>query len=125
MKSTVNTTMNTIVRRVALPMIVSFGIVLVHAPTAEAHKTNYRPLVTSDYYHARDRAYGMPHWVRKDRDFKRWFLHSRYRYARWQNWPMLYDRYAYERRTYRPRHRHHQAGRKYREHGVTPRRQRH
>jgi hypothetical protein len=117
--------MNYLLKRVALPMIVSFGILLVYAPTAEAHKINYRPLVTNDYYYARDRAYAMPHWVRKDRDFRRWFLHSRYRYARRQNWSMLYDLYTYERRTYRHRHRYHQVNGKYREHVVTPRRHKH
>ena len=120
-----NTTTNYLIKRVTLPIIIGLGLLVACAPAAEAHKVNYRPLVSHDIYYAYERAYVMPRWVRKDRGFRQWFLHSRYRYARWHNWHRLYDLYMYDRQMYRYSHRYHRGVKKYRGHVVPPRRHKH
>jgi len=99
-----NNVTDDLMKRVTLPIIVGLGILLAYAPAAQAHKADYRPRVTYDYYFAYDRSYSVPRWVRKDRGFRQWFLHSRYSHAghaRRQNWHRLYDLYLYDRQMHR------------------------
>lgn len=109
-----NTITNHMMKRATLAIIISLGFLVIYAPPADAHKVEHRTRVTHDIYYAYDRAYAMPRWVRKDRGFRRWFLHSRYRSARWQDWHRLYDLYSYERQMHRHSHRYHRRGKKYR-----------
>ncbi len=117
--------MNDFMKRVALPIIIGLGFLVAYAPAAQAHKINYRPVVTHDFHYAYDRAYAMPRWVRKDRRFRQWFLHSRYRIARRQNWHRLYDLYLYDRQMYRHSHSYYRSGKKYRGYVAAPRRHTH
>ena len=121
--------MNTVtyhsMKRLTLPIIFGLGILVAFAPTAEAHKIDHRPRVTHDVFFAYDRGYAVPRWVRKDRGFRQWFMHSRYRYAHRQNWHRLYDLYLYDRRGHRHSHSYHRSGKKYRNHVAPPRRRSH
>ena len=119
---------NDLMRRITLPIIIGVGFMLAYAPAAQAHKIDHRPRVTHDFYFAYDRGYAVPSWVRKDRGFRQWFMHSRYRYARRQNWHRLYDLYLYDRQMYRHSRsydRRGKSGKKYRDYNAPPHRHRH
>ncbi len=120
-----NTATYHFMKRLTLPILFGLGILMAGAPAAEAHKIDHRPRVTHDVYFAYDRGYVVPRWVRKDRGFRQWFLHSRYRYARRQNWHRLYDLYLYDRQMYRHSHSYYRSGKKYRDYVAPPRRHRH
>ena len=120
-----NIAMNDLMKRVTLPIMIGLGFLVVNAPAAEAHKIDNRSRVTQGFYFDYDRGYAVPRWVRKDREFRQWFLHSRYRYARRQNWHGLYDLYLYDRKKYRRAHSYYRSGKKYRNHDAPPRRNRH
>lgn len=81
------------------------------AQPAEAHKVDFRPPVTYHYYYQHGSPYVFPRWLRKDRDFQRWYRRSDYRYIRGASWQRLYDMYRYEtsHRRLRHRHRHYQG----------------
>ncbi len=113
-----NTTTNHLMTRTTLAIIIGLGFLVSHAPPADAHEGERWTRVTHDYYTAYDRATAMPRWVRKDRGFRRWYLHSRYRSARRQDWHRLYDLYSYERQMYRHSHRYHRRGKKYRSYAA-------
>ena len=115
-------------QRLTLPVIFGLGLLVAFAPTAEAHKIDHRPRVTHDVYFAYDRGYAVPRWVRKDRGFRQWFMHSRYRYARnarRQNWHRLYDLYLYDRQMHRRSHSYYRSGKKYRDYAAPLRRRAH
>ena len=118
-----NTVTNHFMQRLTLPILFSLGILLIFAPKAEAHKIDHRPRVAHDVYFAYHRGYAVPRWVRKDRGFRQWFTHSRYRYARRQNWNRLYDLYLYDRQMHRRSHSYYRSGKNHRNY-VAPRRRR-
>jgi hypothetical protein len=120
-----NNVTDDLMKRVTLPIIVGLGILLAYAPAAQAHKADYRPRVTHDYYFAYDRSVAVPRWVRKDRGFRQWFLHSRYRYARRQNWHRLYDLYSYDRQMHRHSRSYYRSGTRYHDYRTPPRRHKH
>jgi hypothetical protein len=120
-----NTVTHNFMKRLTLPIIFGLGMLVAVAPTAEAHEIDHRPRVTHEVYFAYDRDYAVPRWVRKDRDFRQWFLHSRYRYARRQNWHRLYDLYLYDRQKHRHSHSHYRSGKKYRDYVAPSRRRTH
>ncbi len=121
--------MNTITyhfrKHLTLPIIFGLGILLAFASTAEAHKIDHRPRVSHDVYFTHDSGYAAPRWVRKDRGFRQWFMHSRYRYARRQNWRRLYDLYLYDSQKHRHSHSYYRSGKKYRYTVAPPRRHTH
>ena len=112
-------------QRLTLPVILGMGILVAFAPMAEAHKIDHRPRVTHDVYFAHDSGYAVPRWVRKDRGFRQWFMHSRYRHARRQNWHRLYDLYLYDRQKHRHSHSYYRRGKKYRDYVAPSRRRTH
>ena len=128
-----NNVTDDLMKRVTLPIIVGLGILLAYAPAAQAHKPDYRPRVTHDYYFAYDRSVAVPRWVRKDRGFRQWFLHSRYSHAghaRRQNWHRLYDLYLYDKQKHRHSRSYYRSGTRYRDYRdyrapAPPRRHKH
>jgi len=75
------------------------------SPAASAHETGYLPYVANDYYHAGPPQRAYPRWLRRDRDFHRWYLRSRYRDAHELSWHRLYTLYRHDLRYNRhPRH---------------------
>ena len=79
--------------------LIAGGLMLMHSPEAAAHKE------VRNTYHAPAHSYvdhrridHMPRWLRKDRDFRRWYRHSPLKRDRRLAWFQLYDIYRWERR---------------------------
>lgn len=92
-----NATMSHTLRRAIL--LPAFAICLAFAalPDARAHSIEIRTgLVEMHYGYAR--ASFFPAWLRRNRDFHRWYWHSHYRYRQHLDWHRLYHIYLYDRR---------------------------
>lgn len=77
----------------------SFGICLsfVSAADASAHDVEYRPHIAYDnYVYGRSRS--IPGWLKRNREFRHWYMHSRYRFMHYVTWHRVYDRYRFEQR---------------------------
>ncbi len=109
-----NSKANHWMKRTVWSLILGMGLMLANVPDALAHKAEYRPYIVYDHY-----AYGgsrhFPRWLRKDREFQRWYLYGHYRVNRHLSGHRLYDIYKYERR-YRLKNRRFR-GKVYRGHG--------
>ena len=122
-----NANMSHIMKRTIFSLLFGAGLVLLSAADASAHEVEYRPYYVQ-HHHAYARTQFFPAWLERNREFQRWYMHSRYRFKRHIGWPRLYDIYRFERR-----HRWH--GRAiydkvyrdpgYRPHYLTPKRHRH
>ena len=92
-----NSKTNHLMKRLAWSLIFGMGLMLLNVPDASAHKTEYRPHIVYDHYaYAGSRPF--PRWLRKDREFQRWYLYSHYRMNRHTTWHRLYNVYKNERR---------------------------
>lgn len=89
-----------------LPALLAVAVLGAFAQPAAAHKVDFRPPASYHYYYQHGSPYLFPRWLRKDRDFQRWYRRSDYRYIRGANWRRLYDMYLYEKSYRRHRHRH-------------------
>jgi hypothetical protein len=100
--------MNVITKRTsfrpALLLLCVASLVVAMVRPATAHEVEFRPRVSHHFYYQHGRAFRFPHWLRDERDFQRWFLHSDYRYIRGANWAALYDLYLFEKRHRRRAH---------------------
>ena len=100
-----NTNTSLIKKRTTWSLILGACLFLAGAPDASAHDTGYRPYVVHDsYVYGRTRSF--PVWLKRNRDFRHWYLHSRYRFMRHTAWHRVYDLYLIERR-YQRNHRMH------------------
>lgn len=98
-----NATMSHIMKRTICSLIFGAGLFLLSAADASAHEVEYRPHIAYDHYvYSRTRSF--PRWLRRNREFQHWYMHSRYRYVRRMTWHGVYDRYRIEQR-YRRNHR--------------------
>jgi len=87
-------------KRAICSLIFGACLFLASAPDASAHNTEYRPyIVHDDYVYGRTKT--VPGWLKRNRDFRRWYLHSRYRFTRRMSWYRIYDLYTFERRYHR------------------------
>ena len=82
--------------------ILASGLLLLTSSPASAHGAHhhdYRPPVRVErhrgYY---VRRHEMPRWLRRDRAFRAWYQHSRYKYHRRLSWAAVYDIYLWDRR---------------------------
>ena len=92
-----NTSTSHVMKRTFFSLIFGICLLLVNVPEASAHKIEYRPYVVHDHYaYAGSRSF--PRWLRKNRDFQRWYLYSNYRLNRHMSWHRLYDIYRFEKR---------------------------
>lgn len=98
------------------------SLFLLDSPAAEAHggahghkskSHHYSRSYDRDYYYS-DRRHRsvrhyrtgkLPRWLKRERGFRNWYKHSRYRYNRRLSWQRLFDIYLWEydrrRRYYR------------------------
>ena len=108
--------------KVLISTVIACGLLLLDAPEAAAHdkrdrqhssarheysdnyrrydydRRAYRREGYRDHYYAskHKRATKMPKWLHRDRNFRRWFEHSRLRRDRWLSWHQLADIYRWE-----------------------------
>ena len=87
-----------IVKRSFASMLAVAALAMLVAEPAAAHKYGHRPYVTNHYYYQHGRRVVFPRWLRKHRDFQRWYYRSDYRFIRGASWEGLYDLYRFERR---------------------------
>ena len=72
-------------------------LLLAGAKDASAHKIDFRPYVVQhQYVYGQTRVF--PVWLRRNREFQRWYLQSCYRSTRGSSWKRLYDDYRFEKR---------------------------
>jgi hypothetical protein len=87
-------------KRTICSLIFGVCLFLAGVPDASAHDSGYRPYVAhDDYVYGRTRSF--PAWLKRNREFRHWYLHSRYRFTRHMVWHRIYDLYLFERRYHR------------------------
>jgi hypothetical protein len=93
-----NATINRPTGRLAVLLVCASALLTAMAEPASAHKIEFRPPVSHHYYYQHGRPFVFPPWLRKDREFQHWYVHSDYRYVRGADWRLLYDLYLYDTR---------------------------
>jgi hypothetical protein len=92
-----NAKMSLIMKRTILALVFGVALVLFTAADATAHEIEYRPYYVQHHYaYARTRF--VPAWLKRNREFHRWYVHSQYRFRRHISWHRLHDIYLLERR---------------------------
>ncbi len=92
-----NANMSQIMKRTFCSLSFGICLFLLSAADASAHEVEYRPHIAYDHYvYGRTRSF--PRWLRRNREFQHWYMHSRYRYMRRMTWHRIYDRYRFEQR---------------------------
>ncbi len=92
-----NATMSPFMQRTIFSLVFGICLVMLGAADASAHQVEYRPFVVHDSY-VHSRIPSLPRWLRRDREFRRWYWHSHYRFRRHLSWHRLYDIYRFESR---------------------------
>ncbi|MGI9235735.1 MAG: hypothetical protein ACR2RD_19050 [Woeseiaceae bacterium] len=89
--------------------LIAGGLLLLDAPEAAAHndiRISYQP---SAYYQIDvRRTHRMPYWLKRNKEFRHWYRHTRLRRQRHLTWHRLFDIYRWEtvdRRKHRRAHR--------------------
>jgi len=78
--------------------LVAGGLLLLDSPEAAAHKevrSVYQP--TTHYRLELRRSKHMPHWLKRDHSFKKWYQHTRLKRNRHLAWHRLFEIYRWER----------------------------
>ncbi len=96
--------------RLVWSLLIASALSLASVPEASAHESRY---ASYDRHTIVRHAGHYPHWLRRDYDFRRWYLHSRFRYDFYLSWDRLFDIYRYERKYHRP-YRHYDRRDRYR-----------
>ncbi len=92
-----NANISHIMKRTILALVFGAGLILLNAANASAHEAEYRPYYVQHHYvHARTSFF--PGWLRRNREFQRWYMHNQYRFTRHISWHRLHDTYRLERR---------------------------
>ena len=92
-----NANMSLVMKRTIYSLLVGSCFILLSAADASAHGVEYRPHIAhGSYVHGRTRFF--PAWLKRNREFQRWYWHSHYRLERRVSWRRLYDIYRFERR---------------------------
>lgn len=86
-------------------LITGLGLFMTFAPQAKAHGLD-RAIVVDEGRFARKFRPDFPRWLRAQRGFHEWYLHSRHRHARHPNWHRLYKQYRRDVRHHRHLRRH-------------------
>jgi hypothetical protein len=92
-----NANLSHIMKRTIFSLVFGAGLVLLSAVDASAHEVEYRPYYVQ-HHHAYARTRIFPAWLKRNREFQRWYMHNHYRFKRHISWPRLYDMYRFERR---------------------------
>lgn len=97
--------MNQIVKRfakgVAWSVIVLAGSGIAATPDASAHGVRDSRFVVSFEHRNRRAVRQMPRWLRRNYDFRHWYVHQQYRLPRRASWSRLYEMYLYDTRRFR------------------------
>ena len=88
--------------------IIAGGLLLLDSPEAAAHKQVRNGYQPSAHYHVDHRRFDhrrfehrrpkhMPYWLKRNREFRRWFRHSHLRRHRHIAWHRVYEIFLWER----------------------------
>ncbi len=78
--------------------LIAGGLLLLDSPEAAAHKEVRSAYQPSPYYRLElRRTKHMPHWLKHNRSFRKWYKHTHLRRIRHLAWHELYDIYRWER----------------------------
>ncbi len=86
-----------ILKRTISSLIIGACLFLTGAADASAHEIAFRPYVVHRQY-AAGQTRLFPGWLRRNREFQRWYLNTRYLSMRRLSWQRLYDIYSFEKR---------------------------
>ena len=110
-----NANTSLIMKRTICSLIFGACLFLAGAPDASAHNTGHRQYIVHDnYVYGRTRS--VPGWLKRNREFQHWYLHSRNRFMRRMTWRRIYDLYLFEQRHRRVHRKHY--GNVYRDNGY-------
>ena len=84
-------------KHIVASLLLASGAMFLHAPAAEAHHDRYGDRVHHGYHDHYYRGQ-MPRWLKRDRPFRKWYRHTRFKYNPRLDWRELYDIYRWERR---------------------------
>ncbi|MBT8080728.1 MAG: hypothetical protein KJO31_19255 [Gammaproteobacteria bacterium] len=97
--------MNQIVKRfakgVAWSVIVLAGSGIAATPDASAHGVRDSRFVINVEHRNRHAVRHMPRWLRRNYNFRRWYVHQQHRLPRRASWGRLYEMYLYDTRRFR------------------------
>ena len=80
-------------------LMVSGVLLLTMATPVNAHEAGHHEYVQKDrYQHSNRRRSQMPRWLKRQKDFRYWYRHSRYQRRRAPGWARLFEIYEWERR---------------------------
>ncbi len=83
--------------------LIAGGLLLLDAPEAAAHKQVRNVHQPSAHYHADYRRFEhrrpkhMPYWLKRNKQFRRWYRRSHLRQHRYIAWHRLYEIFLWER----------------------------
>ena len=73
-------------------LIVSGGLLLTMATPANAHEYVRHEYDRGDrYYHYSGHRSDMPRWLKREKTFRKWYRHSRYKRRQTVSWARLYE----------------------------------
>ena len=105
-----NVTTKHFMPRLLFSIMLSAGLLTAIARPAAAHKYEVRPIAPHYYYYRHASSAAFPRWLKRNRDFQRWYLRSDYccqrRIIRGAYWDHMYDMYVFEKRHQRRAKRH-------------------
>jgi len=97
--------------------LIAGGLLLLDSPEAAAHKEVRSVYQPSAYYRLElRRPKHMPHWLKRNQSFRKWYKRTHLRRNRHLAWHQLFDVYRWERidaRKHRRSGRHHYYNRDY------------
>lgn len=93
--------------KLGLSLLLAAGLFSLDVSPAAAHEQADRVHVYSDGYRRDARRHqSMPRWLKRDRQFRRWYEHTPLRRYRHIGWNDLYNIYRWERRYFGSRNGH-------------------
>jgi len=86
-------------KRLVWTLIITSALGMASVPEASAHGSHNRAY---DRHYVVRHGHSYPYWLRRNYDFHRWYVGSRFRYDFYMSWDRLFDIYRYERKYHRP-----------------------
>ncbi len=100
--------------RLVWSLLITSVLGLAFVPEASAQGSRY---ASYDRHYVVRGGESYPYWLRRNYDFRRWYLRSHYHNDFYLGWDRLFDIYRYERKYHRPYRHYDRRGRhRHREH---------
>lgn len=84
--------------KLSVGLLLAASLFLIDVTPAAAHQEINRVSVYGERHHAEHRYQrAMPRWLKRDRQFRRWYRHTPLKRFHRLNWRQLYEIYSWER----------------------------